>query len=111
MLENTNNKNNVNVLYSVWKSDSVQTKNLQIVTPQGTKIGIDNPQISKIKSKKYYPNPNEQKWLYNDASIIFQELTSHEENDDSWQKTMNVIIKLINKDDFVAKLIDLMHII
>ena len=72
MLKKINNKNNVNVLSSVWKYDIVQPKNSQIVTWQGTKIGIDNPQISKIKSKEDDPNPIEQKWLYNDASIMFQ---------------------------------------
>ena len=101
--------NNVNVLSSIQKGDVVQTKNLQIVTRQGTKIDMDNPQISKIKSKEDYPNPGEQKQLYNDASIIFQELAAHEENDDFGQKTTNELIKLINKDESVTKLIDLMY--
>ena len=94
---------------SVWKCDIVQTKNLRIVTRKGTQIGMDNPQISKIKRKEDYPNPVEQKLLYSDASNIFQELEAHEENDDSWQKTTNELIKLINKDEFVAKLINLMY--
>ena len=51
MLEKINKKNNANVFSSVQKYDIVQTKNLQIVTRQGTKIGIDNPQISQIKIK------------------------------------------------------------
>ena len=61
MPKKINNKNNVNVLSSVHKYDVIQTKNLQIVARQGTKIGIDNLQISKIKSKNFYPNPIEQK--------------------------------------------------
>ena len=51
MLEKIYNKKNINLLSSVRKCDIVQTKNLQIVTRQGTKIGMENPQISKIKSK------------------------------------------------------------
>ena len=109
MLEKINNKNNVDVLSSVRKFDIVQTKNLQIVTWQGTKIGTDNPKISKIKSKEDYPNPAEQKPLYNDASNIFQELAAHEENDDSRQNNTNELIKLINNGVFFAKLIDLMY--
>ena len=51
MLEKIQNKNNVNILSSVQKCDIIQTKNLQIVTQKGTKTGIDNPKINKIKSK------------------------------------------------------------
>ena len=82
MPEKIINKNNINVFSSVRKCDIFKTKTLQIVTRQGTKFGMDNPQIRKIKSIEYYPNPVEQKWLYNDASNIFQELAAHEENDE-----------------------------
>ena len=64
MLEKVNNKKNVNIFFSVLKYDIIKTKNLQIVTRQGTKIGLDNPQISKVRSKEDYPNPIEQKQLY-----------------------------------------------
>ena len=49
MLEKINKKKNVNVLSCVQKHDIINTKNLHIVTRQGTKIGNDNPRISKIK--------------------------------------------------------------
>ena len=61
---------------SIQKCDVIHTKNLQIVTRQGTKIGNDNPKISKIKKKDVYPNPIIQKQLYNDALNIFQELSA-----------------------------------
>ena len=77
---------NINVLSSVKKCVVVQTKNLQIVTRQGTKTGMDNQKIRKIKNKEYYPNPTIQKQLYNDASNIFQETVAHEETDDARQK-------------------------
>ena len=38
------------------KHDIINTKNLPIVTRQGTKTGNDNPQISKIKEKNVYPD-------------------------------------------------------
>ena len=41
--------------------------------------------------------------------IIFKELAAHEENNDSRQKMTSELIKLINNDDSVAKLIDLMY--
>ena len=40
----------------VQKHDVMNTKNLHIVTRQGTKIGNDNPHISKIKENNDYPN-------------------------------------------------------
>ena len=94
---------------SIQRCDVVQTKNLEIITRQGTKNGMDNPKISKIKNKEDYPNPAIQKQLYNDASNIFEELAAHEETDDSRQKIAKELIKLINTDDSVAKLIDLMY--
>ena len=74
MLGKINEKKNVNVLPSVQMCDVIPTKNLQIVIRQGTKIGNDNPRISKTKNKDDYPNPIIQNKLYNDASNIFQEL-------------------------------------
>ena len=61
MLEKINKNKNVNVLSCVQKYDVIRTKNLQIVTRQGTKNGSDNPRISKIKSKDDYPDPIKQK--------------------------------------------------
>ena len=49
MLDEINEKKNVNVLSCVQKHDVINTKNLHIVTRQGTKIGSDNPHISKMK--------------------------------------------------------------
>ena len=72
MLEKINKNKNVNVLSSVQKCDVIRTKILQIGTMKGTKIGNDNPRISKIKKKYDYPNLVIQKQLYNNASSIFQ---------------------------------------
>ena len=72
MLDKINKKKNVNVLSCVQKHDVINTKNLHIVTRQGTKIGNDNPRISKIKEKNDYPNSTKQKQLYNDASDMFK---------------------------------------
>ena len=64
-------------------SDVMNTKNLHIVTQQGTKFGNDNPHISKIKEKNDYPNSTKQKQLYNDVTNMFKEFSRKEEIDDS----------------------------
>ena len=61
MLEKINKKKNVNVLSCVQKHDVMNTKNLHIVTRQGTKIGSDNPKISKIKENNVYLDPLKEK--------------------------------------------------
>ena len=61
ILDKMNKKKNVNVLSCVKKRDIIPTKNLHVVTRQGTKNGDDNPRISKIKNKYKYPNPIKQK--------------------------------------------------
>ena len=68
MLDKINKKKNINVLSCVQKHDVINTKNLHIVTQQGTKI----PCISKIKEKNDYPNPAKQKKLYKDAMNVFK---------------------------------------
>ena len=73
ILDKINKKKNVNVLSCVKKCDIIPTKNLHVVTEKGTKTGNDNPHISKIKNKDYYPNPIKKKQLYNYASNMFQE--------------------------------------
>ena len=64
MLEKINTKKNVNVLSYVEKNDVIKTKNLHIVTRQGTKTGANNPRISKIKEKNVYPDPLKKKKTY-----------------------------------------------
>ena len=64
MLDKINKKKNVNVLSCVQKNYVINTKNLHIVTRQGTKIGSDNPKISKIKEKNAYPDPLKEKQTY-----------------------------------------------
>ena len=72
ILDKINKNKNVNVLSCVKKYDIIPTNNLHVVTRQGTNTGNDNPCTSKIKNKDDYPNPINQKQLYNDASIVFQ---------------------------------------
>ena len=88
MLEKINKKKNFNVLSCVQKHDVMNTKNLHIVTRQGTKNGNNNPRISKIKEKNDYPNWTKQKKLYNNASNMFKDFARQEEVDDSWQYTV-----------------------
>ena len=72
MLEKINKKKNVNVLSFVQKNDVINTKNLHIVTRQGTKTRNDNPRINKIKEKNVYPDPVKEKQIYKDATNVFK---------------------------------------
>ena len=68
MLEKINTKKNVNVLLCVQKNDVINKKKFHIVTRQETKIGSDNPRISKIKEKNIYLLPPQ---LY---SVVFYQV-------------------------------------
>ena len=74
MLEKINTKKNVNVLSCVQTNDVINTKNLHIVTRQGTNIATDNPRISKIKQKHVYPDPLKEKQTYTKATNVFKEI-------------------------------------
>ena len=109
MLEKINKKKNVNVLSCNEKHDIINTKNLHIVTRQGTKIGSDNPWISKTKEKNDYPNPAKQKQLYKNATNIFKEFARQEEADDNRQSTVKEIMRLVQNDKTVSQFIDLLY--
>ena len=74
MIEKINTKKNVNVLSCVQKHDVITIKNIHIVTRQGTKIGPDNPQISKIKETNIYPTTQHEKQMYKEATHVFQNI-------------------------------------
>ena len=95
MINKINKKKNVNILLCVQKHDVISTKNLKVVTQQGTKTGNDNPRISKIKEKNDYPNPTKQKQFYNNLMNIFKEFAWQEEADDTWQNTVKELIRLV----------------
>ena len=71
-LEKINKNKNVNVLSCVQKYDTINTKNLHIITQQGMKIGSDNSQISKIKEKNVYPDPVKEKQIYKYTTNILR---------------------------------------
>ena len=56
---------------------------MHIVTRQGTKTGIDNPRISKIKEKNVYPDPLKEKQIYKEATNVFKEFARQEETNDN----------------------------
>ena len=78
MLEKISNKNNVNVLSCVQKNDVITTKNLHIVTRQGTKTGPDNPRISKITHTNTYLDPSTEQHTYQEATHIFLLILAHD---------------------------------
>ena len=74
MLEKINTKKNVNVLSCVQKNDVITTKNLHIVTRQGTKTGLDKPRISKIKDTNIYLDPIKENQTYKQETHVFQDI-------------------------------------
>ena len=95
MLEKINKKKNVNVLSCVQKNDVINTKNLHIVTRQGTKTGSDNPRISKIKEKNVYPDPVKEKQICKYATNVFKEFARQEEANDNRHNTIKELIQLV----------------
>ena len=83
MLEKINTKKNVNVLSCVQKNNVINTKNLHIVTRQGTKTGPDNPRISKIKEKNVYLDPLKEKQIYKEETNVFKEISQQANIHDS----------------------------
>ena len=91
------------------KHDVITTKNLHIVTRQGTKTGPDNPQISNIKYTNVYPGPIKQKHTYQEATHIFHDIAQQENLVSSRPNTVQQLIYLTQTDKFVAQFIDLLH--
>ena len=109
MLEKNNTKKNENVLSYVQKNNVITTKNLHIVTWQGTKIGANKTRISKIKEKNVYPDPLKEKQIYKEATNVFQELARQENVHNSRPNTINELIQLIQTDNSVSQFIDLLY--
>ena len=61
---------------------------MHIVTWKGTKIGTDNPRISKIKEKNVYPNPLKEKQTYKEATNVFKEFAWQEQANEKWHNTI-----------------------
>ena len=108
ILEKINKMKNINVLSCVKKCDVVFTKNLHIVTRQGTKIGGDNPILIKFKDENEYLNPTKQNQVYNDASNMFREFSRQEEVHDNRQDTLHERLNLIHQDKSMGQFIDLL---
>ena len=90
------------------KHDVITTKNLHIVTRQGTKTGLDNPQISNIKDTNIYPNPMREKQTYKEAIHTFQDIAWQEDIVNSRLNTLHQLIQLTQTDKSVAQFIDLL---
>ena len=93
----------------VQKNDVINTKNLHIVTRQGTKIGVDNPRISKIKEKHVYPDLMKEKQTYKEATNVFKEFAWQEHANDNRHNTINELIQLVQKDNSVSQFIDFLY--
>ena len=111
MLEKIINKKTVNTLSCVPKSNIVDTKNLQVITRQGTKTSLDKhePELLKIIQKDDYPNTDKQIELYKDTEKVFQELSVNEEHYKS--NTIKEILHLLSNEKATQRLVDVMSIL
>ena len=91
------------------KNDVINTKNLHIVTLQGTKTGSDNPRIGKIKEKNVYPDALKEKQTYKETTNVLQEFARQEQAHDTQHNTINELIHLVQKDNPVSQFIDLLY--
>ena len=65
----------------VPKHEVMNTKKLQVITRQGTRIREDKEKsVSTIMKKHDYPNPTKQKKLFKDATQVFKDLIMQEDN-------------------------------
>ena len=85
MLENIINKNSVNNLSCVPKSDVHSVKNVEIIIWCGTRTSYDKDTIEPIKNieKNDYPNSKKQKDLFRNASKMFEEIAANEDKEQS----------------------------
>ena len=75
------NKKNVNHLSRVPKNEVLNTKILHIITRQGIQIREDKGKRIRIISPKHdYPNPIMQREIFKDATQVFKELATQEDN-------------------------------
>ena len=95
----------------VPKSNITDTKNLQVITRQGPKTGLDKnePDLLKIIQKDDYPNTNKQKELYKDAKKVLHELSNNEEQYKS--NTIKEILHLLSNEKVAQRPVDVMSIL
>ena len=101
------NKRNVNHLLRVHKNDVLNTKNLQIITRQGTKIGEDKEKTSSTFMQNHeYPNPRMQRQIFNDATQVFKELAIQQDNLEHQNTKVNEFRQLLSKEGVVRQLVN-----
>ena len=80
MLEKIMANRNANHLSHVHKNDLLNSKNLCIVTRQGTKIGEDRITTNDaILTNQHYPNLKMQKQVFHDSTNVFKKLVDDED--------------------------------
>lgn len=105
-------KRNINHLSGVHKNDVLNTKNLQIITRQGTEIGEDKAKTSSTMLQNHeYLNLKIQRKIFNDATQVFKELAMQEDNLDHQKAKVNELLQLLSKQYVVRQLVDLLKML
>lgn len=90
----------------------LNTKNLQIITRQGTKIGEDNAKTSStILQSHEYPNLRIQRKIFNNKTQVFKELATQEYNLEHKNTKLNVFLQLLSKEGDAHQLVDLLNML
>ena len=111
MLEKIMKKRNINHLLRSHKN-FLNTKNLHIIIRQGTKIGENRlKNKSTIIQNHEYPNPRIERQIFNDASQVFKELATQEDNLEHQNTKVNELLQLLSKEGVVCWLINLLNML
>ena len=113
MLKKIINKNSVNNLSCVPKTDLHSVKNLQIITQCGTRTRYDKDKIEPIKNieKIDYPNSQKHKYLFRNASKMFEEIVANEDKEQSNNHIIREFIHLLTNQEAPRRLLDILTIL
>ena len=112
MLEKIMNKRNVDHLSRVHKKYVLYTKNLHIITRQGTRVGEEKEKnTSTILQNHEYPNHIMQQETFKNLTQVFKELATQKYKLDHENIKVNELLQLLLKEDAVCRLVNLLSML
>ena len=112
MLAKIMNKKNVSHLSRVHRNDMVNTKNIQIITRQGTHIGDDKVKRNNTVLQNHeHPNTKLQNKTFNHSTQVFKYLASQEDRLEYQSTKVNELLQLLSKESVACRLVKLLNIL
>lgn len=112
MLEKIMAKRNVNHLSHIPKTNLVNSKNIHILTRQGTKIGEDRIITNDATlPNQHYSNVKMQKKVYNDATNVFKKLANDEDKVERQNNKSNELLQILCNEDTSRRLINILNML